>query len=418
MKRRTYIPLGLTIVALAALFFLKHPTRMVETSYSPPDWQLPIDTSRVERIEVRRAEGSFSMERKHGTWRLEQAGRPKADSLTVTRLLEGIANFKLIGLVSSNPRKADLFGVGESGTTIVVTSDDAKPLSLVVGKMSSLSSRAYIRPTELDMVYLVRGMTPDVFTGETGQGSGDVVFKVEPGSILSMSVSNAQSMFTIRREGQRWFSLENPVAYDVIAPALAALAELRADESIDWEPDRTRIPLLRVVVQGQQSVTLEFYGHGTKDGSNILRTSLAQKAHVISKEIALVFQHLMNELSRQQPVVASRTFEEPLPAPPVSTPKQTTTPRVIPASRPEITARRVQPSQPQTVVPSTTSEVTNEKGKLEDEGVLTVHIVKGGETLWTIARQYNVTEEQVRQWNLLTTDVVSPGTELYVFARK
>jgi LysM repeat protein len=47
-----------------------------------------------------------------------------------------------------------------------------------------------------------------------------------------------------------------------------------------------------------------------------------------------------------------------------------------------------------------------------------VHTVKAGESLGDVAVRYNVSKDQLRRWNLLTTDDVSPGVELYVFVRK
>ncbi len=421
MKRQTYILLSLTVLVLAVFFFLKQPTRMVETSYAPPDWELPIDTSRVERIEVRRADGSFVVSRKHGTWKLEQPGRPNADGPTVTRLLEGIANFKLIGLVSSNPRKADMFGVGELGTTVVVTSDDGKPISVIVGKMSSLPSRGYIRPSTLDMVYLVRGMTPDVFMDETVNGWGKTVIRIDPAAILSISLETGQTVFTIRREGQRWISSEKPVPDYVIAPVLAVLAELRAGDAIESEVDWSRKPWLGIEIREQKGIRMEFYARINNDSGYILRTSLSSKSHFVSRGTAQVFQQLISHLSLPQQTIASAPLVEPLPRPlqvrvPTATPTRVTVPprREAPVRRAEATP----PPKPRLSTPSSTTETSNENGKIEDEGALTIHVVKSGETLGMIARQYNVTEEQVRQWNLLTSDAVSAGTELYVFARK
>jgi len=247
-----------------------------------------------------------------------------------------------------------------------------------------------------------------------------MVFRVDPASILLISIEAGQSMLTVRREGQRWFSSEKPVSDFVIAPSLAVLAELHAEEAIEGELDRTRRPLLSIEVQEQKRIRMDFYAHSTMDSINILRTSLSPKLYVISRKATQVFQQLMSQLSLLQQVVASGPIDEPSPTPLANTITPTASPRIVATSRPVVSARRVQSSQPvkpRSVLPSSTSETSSERGKIEDEGVLTIHIVKSGETLWTIARQYNVTEEQVKQWNLLTTDVVPPGTELYVFAR-
>lgn len=54
----------------------------------------------------------------------------------------------------------------------------------------------------------------------------------------------------------------------------------------------------------------------------------------------------------------------------------------------------------------------------DDEGELSVHVVKKGESMTTIAKQYGVTVEQILKWNLLKSISVKPGQELYIFVRK
>jgi membrane-bound lytic murein transglycosylase D len=54
----------------------------------------------------------------------------------------------------------------------------------------------------------------------------------------------------------------------------------------------------------------------------------------------------------------------------------------------------------------------------DDEGELTVHTVKKGETMTSIAQQYKVSVEQILKWNLLKSISVKPGQELYVYTKK
>ncbi len=51
-------------------------------------------------------------------------------------------------------------------------------------------------------------------------------------------------------------------------------------------------------------------------------------------------------------------------------------------------------------------------GKAQTEGI---HIVESGQTLYSIARRYNVSVAQVKSWNDMTqSNIISPGQELYV----
>ena len=42
------------------------------------------------------------------------------------------------------------------------------------------------------------------------------------------------------------------------------------------------------------------------------------------------------------------------------------------------------------------------------------HVVKSGETLWSIARQYQLSVEQIKTMNRLYNDVIVPGVALRV----
>jgi membrane-bound lytic murein transglycosylase D len=44
-----------------------------------------------------------------------------------------------------------------------------------------------------------------------------------------------------------------------------------------------------------------------------------------------------------------------------------------------------------------------------------IHVVKKGDTLWDIAREYNVTEAQIRAWNKLTSKTIKVGQELLIY---
>lgn len=43
-----------------------------------------------------------------------------------------------------------------------------------------------------------------------------------------------------------------------------------------------------------------------------------------------------------------------------------------------------------------------------------VHVVRSGETLFSISRQHNVTVEQIRTWNSMTSNTISTGQRLFV----
>ncbi len=122
---------------------------------------------------------------------------------------------------------------------------------------------------------------------------------------------------------------------------------------------------------------------------------------------------------RQRSAEERRSAEENQPPPPVRR-QETTPPARTPAVSP---APGRTPARDQNRTPAKTgAPVTNtppaQSNAVDDEGELTVHVVKKGETMTTIARDYGVTVEQILKWNLLKSISVRPGQELYIFVRK
>ncbi|HTK81291.1 MAG TPA: DUF4340 domain-containing protein [Bacteroidota bacterium] len=77
-----------------------------------------------------------------------------------------------------------------------------------------------------------------------------------------------------------------------------------------------------------------------------------------------------------------------------------------------------QPPQQPARQPAAKPAPKSNSSSSDDEGDLTVHTVKKGETMQSIARFYGVTVEQILKWNLLKSISVKPGQELYVYIRK
>jgi LysM repeat protein len=123
------------------------------------------------------------------------------------------------------------------------------------------------------------------------------------------------------------------------------------------------------------------------------------------------------------PVKEAVKKEAPAKAPP-KTPEQTqqkTQSQVKPKTQSQ--AQQQPPAKPPaSIAPPTMKSPTSAQpatttSSTEDDGDLTVHTVKRGETMQTIAKQYGVTVEQILKWNLLKTISIKPGQELYVFVK-
>jgi|GEM_PF-5564561 LysM repeat protein len=410
MKRRSLVLLVLTILFLAVLLFFVQSRKADVVSYVLPDWELPIDTSQVLKITIQKEAGPITFERKRGLWRLEQGDRLVAANSVTSHLLAGIADFRLLGLVSSNPRKQDLFEVGATGTRIVIATDLGKEVSLIVGKMSTLPSRSYVRPTNSNMVFLASGLTREVIGGETDYGR---TFHLDSAFILSISIEIRNESFTLHRQGRLWLFDQNPVPPGIMQPAVASLQEFRTEGLGDVDIRPNEKPVLSLEIQGQRRERLDFYQASVNNKSYIVKTPFSPRTYSVDVATVGPLLHLANFMSSwaynsSQPKAGSQAND-------VS--EQRATAGGGFPSREDVTYERPVSSQLQQSLPQNSNDAMGGNGA-EDEGVLSIHKVKFGETLESIAQLYNTTKDKLKQWNLLNGDVVPVGAELYVFVRR
>jgi hypothetical protein len=431
MRLRSYLTLGFIAAVLAVIFFLRRAPNSYEATYAVPDWKLPIDTTKIVRIDIRHRNGSAVLEQKDGFWNFQRVTGSGIDTLGLSRLLHGLAEFRLLGQVSSNPRKRDIFGVGVSGTAIDVISEDGNQISLVVGKMSALPPRAYVRPVKSNNVYLSLGMSPEIFRGESRPDPVMKELTLETSGVWHIGVNERGREFVVNRSGMQWRSGARVIPDTLIADVLQALQRMPLRETIRGNVDLRTPRLLRADVRGQNRLVFDVFDSDDYIDSYLLKTSHSDKAYLVSKGNVQPLDRLFGFLSSapiaavtpppQSVVQPSRTVAPP---PQRQVVQQQRRPPVIaaatPRQEPQQQRQRTQPKQPAMAAQTTTRTpaATNTEASLEEDAVLTVHTVKAGESLGDVAVRYNVSKDQLRRWNLLTTDDVSPGVELYVFVRK
>jgi LysM repeat protein len=80
-----------------------------------------------------------------------------------------------------------------------------------------------------------------------------------------------------------------------------------------------------------------------------------------------------------------------------------------------LTESVIRPGQKLTVGSQPTRLVTaNRRVTTTDDRGRPTHQVRDGESLWSIARQYDVRIHQLRTWNALPSSLIKPGQQLYV----
>jgi hypothetical protein len=432
MRLRSYLTLGFIAAVLAVIFFLRRSPNPYEATYTVPDWKLPIDTTKIVRIDIRHRNGSAVLEQKDGFWSFQRVSGTGIDTLGLERLLRALSDFRLLGQVSSNPRKRDIFGVGVTGTAVDVITEDGNQISLVVGKMSALPPRAYIRPVKSNNVYLSMGLSPEIFRGESRPDPVMKELTLESSGVWHIAVNEQGREFVANRSGTQWRSGKRMIPDTLIAEVLQSLEKLPLRETIR-ENVNLRVPrLLRADVRGQNRLVFDVYDSEDYIDSYLLKTTHSEKAYLVAKASVQPLDRLFGFLSSAPAPVVAAQAPPPVQQRPAATPPQRQMAQQQQRRMPPVTAsmppqqqqqppqqRQQQRQKPMAAQTTTrTPAATNTDASLEENAVLTVHTVKAGESLGDIAGRYGVSTDQLRRWNLLTTDDVSPGVELYVFVRK
>ncbi|GEM_PF-2152788 len=426
MKRTSLILLLLSLVGLVVVYLLQEAPKEKEATFVMPASQLSINFGRIVRVDISRANSFVRLEKVRGEWRVTEPVYASPDPAKLDNMLEGIKKFRLNGMVSSNPEKQNLFHVDDNGTNVLFVNDDGSTVSLIVGKAAPTPGTGFVRMPLSDTVYIAQGLTPETFNHDLRGWRQRGVYEVSQDSLFAFSVSGSGGRADVRRSDKGWIARGEVLPADVVNPVLAIVTNVQAESFIDSSVVISTRPRYQVNVEGMKPVRMEFYPPMGSDTNYILKTSGSATLALIRPSIAREFQRFlaytapvetptMTE-SSPAPVVQQPPAEKPKPqqqvtAPPVQqqTPPQTspaTSGSTTPTGRPKRPARsrsvQEQPAQ-KTVV---------------DEGELTVHTVKRGETINAIAKKYDVTVEQLRKWNGLQNDNVVPGMEMYVFVKK
>ncbi len=406
MKRSTFVLLGLAVVLLAFAYYKIRPTERSEETYQLPEINLALDISKIVRIEIERSNQHIHMERISNIWKVIEPINFVMDDEAIYRLLEGMAKFKLINLVSSNPQKHGTFSVDQKGTAVTVTYNDGKSISLIIGKSGPTPNQTYVRQNSMDNVYLARGLTSQSVNRALRDWRQRTIFHIDPSLIKLFRIQSDTQKFLIQKKGKIWFANKKVVPRKNVAPALSAISYIRVDDFIDTPLVVTTKPEVHVELIAPELLIMDIYEKGEQHKGHFLKTSLSTTIFVVSDTMVDNLKRLANHLmvSETTPAedTAAVTFIMPSLQPSASDTELTTSARQVLSSLAVLQSLQL-----------TSSPATE-----ENEGELVVHTVVKGQRLPEIARKYKVTVEQIKKWNLLKSDNVAPNVELYIFIKK
>jgi len=350
---------------------------------------------------------------------------------------------------------------------VTVSMRTGAQVSFIIGKTGPSYADVYFRMPDAKEVFLGSGIESWTYTKEVREWRDRGIFMMPADAVKKLTYTAQGKELSASRDSAGWKSSDPAVETGTLATAASAIAGLRADDFADslksLPPNKTT-----VVVGGPPDVTLRFAPVPPDSARYYLQTSTSDQTFLVSKWSADQILKPVAKPAKKGRVVAAapepvNETPAPKPAPPTAEKVKKETPKPekksaaaqtppqrnplrkggktqaqetaqpAPQSQkpsaggetakpaPKESAPPEQPKQKESAPPEQAKQKetkTAAPAVADDEGELSVHTVKRGETMQTIAKRYNVTVEQVLRWNLLKSIVVKPGQELYIYQKK
>lgn len=474
MNRSTLILVLLLLVLGGVVLFVLPSDEERQSSDSTASPVIDIDSASVVKIELVRAGKTITLENIGGRWMVVSPGKYLADAATIRQLVGRLSNFRTGTLISSNPEKQALFQVDSSGTRLTVTDRSGKAQSLVIGKMGPSFMEVYFRLPDSKDVYLGEGVDTWTLNKDVKDWRDKAILVTSSDGISEVTYTIGNRLYAMRRDSSGWISGDRNVD---LSSFLSSVANLRADDFAEsWTTLATRPTV--IALNGSEKVSLTLSPALPDSSRFYVQSSKSSQIYVISKWTAQQLlrpldqagtptrsPQLASQSSSIEPVadevpvveipkteqpVAKAIVKEPPPSPPVTKkespsanksaeqvvsgsddfnlPKRFKVPKKLPKREPPPVVDEgnavVEPpvvNTPAPVVekpPPVGGAAEPETIGGEEEGELSVHTVKKGETMTTIAQIYRVKVDQILKWNLLKSISVKPGQELYIYKKK
>lgn len=298
MNRSTIILLALLVILAVAAFLLWPSAGEREASYDSTAPELSIDSAAVTKIEIRPPGKSVTLENVGGTWMVTSPVRYKANVASVQQLIGSLAKFKPGSLVSSNPDKQSMFQVDSAaGTHIAITPRTGAVVSLIVGKMGPSFSEVYFRLPDSKDVYLGDGLSSWTLTQDVKEWRDRSIVSMPQDSVSGIEIASGKRMVVLEKRGTAWYSGADTVAPSTVAPVLASLTSLRAEDFLD-QPPRIETSPVSVKITGPFQVILDFYPLLPDSAKYAVKTSSSAQMYSVPGYTARQIIDLTSKISK------------------------------------------------------------------------------------------------------------------------
>ena len=209
MKPRTTLSLAVIAGGLFAyIWFVERHSETTRQETESSAKVLKLEQSKINSIAVQNAETKIEIQKKDGTWKIEQPLSDRADTSGISQILgslESLRHDSKISIPSAQEKeKLAEFGVAESNVRIKVKSDEGKETELLIGKDSAVDGKVYARVQGSSDVYVIPNTIRSMITKTPDDFRDKKLSDATPQQIQKFAVKTADGEIEAERKGSHW----------------------------------------------------------------------------------------------------------------------------------------------------------------------------------------------------------------------
>lgn len=232
MNKNTYILGGILIVLiLIALLVLQKPGE--QSSSNGGNIVFKIDSSSIDKIELKTPASSIVMEKRGAEWFITQPITYKASQENIAQLISQSKAMESKSVITSKPEKFAAFEVNNAGTQVKLFSKGTEQAAFVVGKMGSTYMETYARALSSNDVLLVSGIFSFTFNRPLKEWRDKTIFKTARESINGISYRYGDTTFALSQNNGEWFIGKEKANKSIADDIAAQLSNLRCTDFVD-----------------------------------------------------------------------------------------------------------------------------------------------------------------------------------------
>ncbi|MDI6792555.1 MAG: DUF4340 domain-containing protein [bacterium] len=240
MKKSTTILVALFILLLAVFYLETLKEKKGSREELGPI--LEIEKDQITGVEITRDKEKVVLAKQEGEWRISDPVKYRANQAYVEDLFGNIFSLEREALISESPEKQALFEVDTAGIIVKVSGGDKSLSSFIIGKQSPDYTHTYLRPTDSNGIYLVKGVARWHYTRRAKDWRDKTIFDFDPAAVKEIALSETDSVTKLWKKREIWKmeskGEESLADTKAITQLLSAASSLQTNDFKDTAPGR------------------------------------------------------------------------------------------------------------------------------------------------------------------------------------